>query len=208
LAGTNRAWESLYDAMQVAGGSGYLSSQPYEKRMRDFRVTTIFEGTTEIHSIYPPLSLSREIYKQLKGGSEIGKFLAIAAAKARPSRWKMRSKIGAIRRAGREAKRDARLYRRLFIGAMLKFGARLPMQELLLRRLTTISVHVFGLLAMIAKLRYCMDRGEDIRDLSRVLDWLIEDARVECRKNYRLGPDRAERKERSIFALVERNGAP
>ncbi len=46
LFGTTRAWNSLYDAQQVAGGSGYLSTQPYEMRMRDFRVTTIFEGTT------------------------------------------------------------------------------------------------------------------------------------------------------------------
>lgn len=51
LFGTNSAWETLYDAMQVAGGAGYLSSMPYEKRMRDFRVATIFEGTAEIHSI-------------------------------------------------------------------------------------------------------------------------------------------------------------
>ena len=44
LFGTTRAWDTLYDALQVAGGSGYLSTQPYERRMRDFRVTTIFEG--------------------------------------------------------------------------------------------------------------------------------------------------------------------
>jgi acyl-CoA dehydrogenase family protein 9 len=55
LYGTTRAWNTLYDALQVAGGSGYLSTQPYEKRMRDFRVTTVFEGTTEIHSVYPAL---------------------------------------------------------------------------------------------------------------------------------------------------------
>ncbi|HYR03564.1 MAG TPA: acyl-CoA dehydrogenase family protein, partial [Syntrophobacteria bacterium] len=31
LFGTNRSWDTLYDALQVAGGSGYLSTQPYEK---------------------------------------------------------------------------------------------------------------------------------------------------------------------------------
>jgi len=65
LFGTNRAWDTLYDALQVAGGSGYLSTQPYEKRMRDFRVTTIFEGTTEIHSIYPALFTLRTLAKRI-----------------------------------------------------------------------------------------------------------------------------------------------
>jgi len=66
LYGTNRAWDTLYSAMQVAGGSGYLKSQPYEKRMRDFRVATIFEGTSEIHAIYPPLSIFRNIARHLQ----------------------------------------------------------------------------------------------------------------------------------------------
>jgi acyl-CoA dehydrogenase family protein 9 len=68
LFGTTRAWDTLYDALQVAGGSGYLSTQPYEKRMRDFRVTTIFEGTTEIHSIYPALFVLRTLIKQTTTG--------------------------------------------------------------------------------------------------------------------------------------------
>ena len=66
LFGTTRAWNTIYDALQVAGGSGYLATQPYEKRLRDFRVTTIFEGTTEIHSIYPPLFVLRNLNKHMK----------------------------------------------------------------------------------------------------------------------------------------------
>ena len=54
LFGTTRGWDTLYDALQTAGGAGYLTGLPFEKRLRDFRVTTIFEGTTEIHTIYPP----------------------------------------------------------------------------------------------------------------------------------------------------------
>ena len=66
LFGTTKAWDTLYDALQVAGGAGYLSTNPYEKRMRDFRVTTIFEGTTEIHSMYPALYFMRDIMRQHK----------------------------------------------------------------------------------------------------------------------------------------------
>ena len=69
LFGTNRAWDTLYDALQVAGGSGYLSTQPYEKRMRDNRVATIFEGTTEIHSIYPALFTLRNLGKRVEASA-------------------------------------------------------------------------------------------------------------------------------------------
>jgi acyl-CoA dehydrogenase family protein 9 len=69
LFGTTRAWETIYDALQVAGGSGYLTTQPYEKRMRDFRVTTIFEGTTEIHSIYPAMFVIRTLSKRLQASA-------------------------------------------------------------------------------------------------------------------------------------------
>ena len=67
LYGTTRCWNTLYDAQQIAGGSGYLSTQPYEKRLRDFRVTTIFEGTTEIHSMYPALTALRAAGKGSPG---------------------------------------------------------------------------------------------------------------------------------------------
>jgi acyl-CoA dehydrogenase family protein 9 len=73
LYGTTRCWDTLYDAQQTAGGSGYLSTLPYEKRLRDFRVTTIFEGTTEIHSIYPPLALFRFFGKRMEGLGAAGR---------------------------------------------------------------------------------------------------------------------------------------
>ena len=66
LFGTTRAWDAVYDALQVAGGAGYLKTLPYEKRMRDFRVATVFEGTTEVHSIYPALLGMRQIQKAFK----------------------------------------------------------------------------------------------------------------------------------------------
>ena len=66
LFGTTNTWDILYDALQLHGGSGYLKTLPYEKRLRDFRVTTVFEGTSEIHSIYPPLFLIRNMTKDKK----------------------------------------------------------------------------------------------------------------------------------------------
>ena len=36
------------DALQVMGGYGYMREYPMEKRMRDAKITQIYEGTNQI----------------------------------------------------------------------------------------------------------------------------------------------------------------
>ena len=45
---TEMANEVTYDAIQVLGGSGYMRDYPAERYYRDARITTIYEGTTQI----------------------------------------------------------------------------------------------------------------------------------------------------------------
>jgi hypothetical protein len=45
---TEKANEVCYDAMQVLGGSGYMRDYDVERHYRDARITTIYEGTTQI----------------------------------------------------------------------------------------------------------------------------------------------------------------
>ncbi|HNP65520.1 MAG TPA: acyl-CoA dehydrogenase family protein [Woeseiaceae bacterium] len=44
------------EAVQVAAGSGYMKELPYEQIMRDSRILTIFEGTSEILRLFIALS--------------------------------------------------------------------------------------------------------------------------------------------------------
>jgi alkylation response protein AidB-like acyl-CoA dehydrogenase len=37
-----------YDAVQVLGGSGYMKDYPAERYARDARITTIYEGTSQL----------------------------------------------------------------------------------------------------------------------------------------------------------------
>lgn len=53
----NRA---CYEAMQILGGYGYTSEYPIERFARDVRITTIYEGTSEIQR----LIISREILRE------------------------------------------------------------------------------------------------------------------------------------------------
>jgi hypothetical protein len=40
-----------YDAIQVLGGSGYMSDYPVERHLRDSRITTIYEGTSQLQVV-------------------------------------------------------------------------------------------------------------------------------------------------------------
>jgi hypothetical protein len=48
-------------AVQVHGGYGYIDEFPVERYLRDARVQTIYEGTSEIQRIV----IAREVLKQL-----------------------------------------------------------------------------------------------------------------------------------------------
>ncbi len=108
LFGTTRAWETLYDAFQVAGGSGYIATNPYEKRLRDFRVATVFEGTTEIHSIYPALSALRSLDKQVKELAEkkSSRLRFFLANWFRRVEWPLEFKDRTLQRASRLARSE------------------------------------------------------------------------------------------------------
>jgi alkylation response protein AidB-like acyl-CoA dehydrogenase len=58
---TENAKRATEEAVQILGGYGYTREYPVERYMRDARVTTIFEGTTEIQKIV----IAREILKSI-----------------------------------------------------------------------------------------------------------------------------------------------
>lgn len=68
-------WSVGNDALQIAGGNGFMSEYPYEMIVRDSRINLIFEGTNEILRLYVALSGFKYAGDQLKGmGKGITKF--------------------------------------------------------------------------------------------------------------------------------------
>ncbi|MEQ8495852.1 MAG: acyl-CoA dehydrogenase family protein, partial [Gammaproteobacteria bacterium] len=58
---TEAANRACYTALQFMGGAGYTAEYPLERYARDARVTTIYEGTSEIQRVI----IAREILKAL-----------------------------------------------------------------------------------------------------------------------------------------------
>lgn len=61
LYATEAANEACYKALQLMGGAGYTEQYPLERFTRDVRVTTIYEGTSEVQRVIIARELLREI---------------------------------------------------------------------------------------------------------------------------------------------------
>jgi alkylation response protein AidB-like acyl-CoA dehydrogenase len=48
IFGSNQAVKSCLDAIQIFGGNGYSRENPVERYLRDAKLLTIGEGTTEV----------------------------------------------------------------------------------------------------------------------------------------------------------------
>jgi acyl-CoA dehydrogenase family protein 9 len=70
--GTEVVWRSINDALQIAGGNGFMEEYPYEKALRDSRINMIFEGTNEILRMLITLSGARDVGDYMK---DVGKAL-------------------------------------------------------------------------------------------------------------------------------------
>lgn len=191
LFGTNRAWQTLYDAMQVAGGAGYLSTMPYEKRMRDFRVTTIFEGTTEIHSFYPPLLALKAIQKEI-GKSTVKYFFLLKLLLARTD-LQTQYKSKTIKKAVRLIKKMTRAIRFLIIKGMVYYGKQIIHQQYFLRRITILSVHVYGMLAQLKRIQFLKLSGKEILEEEEILEYFLDKSREVLKLNNFLKPSKLER---------------
>lgn len=49
---TESLWFCINEALQIAGGNGFMKEYPYERYLRDARINMIFEGTNEILRLY------------------------------------------------------------------------------------------------------------------------------------------------------------
>lgn len=63
---TEALWDTVDEALQIAGGNGYMREFPYERIMRNARINRIFEGTNEILRLFVALTAMNDVGTSLK----------------------------------------------------------------------------------------------------------------------------------------------
>ena len=205
LFSTTNTWDVLYDALQLHGGSGYLKTLPYEKRLRDFRVTTVFEGTSEIHSIYPPLFLIRNMTKGKKyPGSRLLKVLRAAFFIFKAPAITEKPDDPLIKKAVKMALKKVKRVRFMLVAGILTYGKKVVEREFFLRRVTMQSIDAFLLLGAAAYIKKAESTGGNADDWRAYLEYFISLVNARNKNEGRIRPGNMERTHGKAFGIINR----
>src|SRR5580765_1998268 len=201
LWGTEVAWQIVDETMQIRGGRGYETADslkargddpvPVERFMRDCRINTIFEGSSEIMRLFiarealdPHLKVSAAaldsrlpMSQRMKAAMKAGAFYAgwypkqwlpggSSVKSDRPLSPVLKRHIGYATRSSRK------LARRLF-HAMAKFGPKLEREQVLLGRFVDIGTEIFAITATCSRAHSMLANGtrEENEALLKLVDY-------------------------------------
>jgi alkylation response protein AidB-like acyl-CoA dehydrogenase len=212
---TETTWKISDDAMQVRGGRGYETAQslagrgeeaiPVERFLRDCRINTIFEGSSEIMRLFiarealdPHLKVGGAIFNTQLPMSERAKAVFTSGkfyAGWYPRQW-FSSGAGKIDNLHRDLQRHvdyaARTSKKLARGlfhAMARFGPKLDREQLLLSRFVGIATELFAISATCSFAQYKIDHGESADEVLSVANYFCSSARARV-DNYFAGARR------------------
>ncbi|HKQ60987.1 MAG TPA: acyl-CoA dehydrogenase family protein [Candidatus Polarisedimenticolaceae bacterium] len=209
---TVQGWKIADTTMQIRGGRGYETepsltqrgerAEPVERMMRDSRINTIFEGSSEIMHLF----MAREAvdrHLQVAGAlidpeQGIGKKLAalprIAAFYATwyPTRWlgwgrwPRYGEFGSLAPHLRFVERSSRKLARQVFHGMVVHGPKLQRKQAFLFRAVDVANELFAMAASIARAqRMTQDGDRDAAAAARLVDLFCRNSRRRVRQCFR-----------------------
>jgi alkylation response protein AidB-like acyl-CoA dehydrogenase len=202
LWGSEAAWRIVNDAMQIRGGRGYETADSLKARgeepiaverfLRDCRINTIFEGSSEIMRLF----IAREaLDPHLKvAGAALNSQLPLAArAKSAlqaglhyaawyPKMWMPVFGVGApvdprLRKHLRYAAATSRKLARTLFHAMALHGPKLEREQVLLGRFVDVGTELFAIAAVCCRAQTLLDTADPREDLLKLADYFCATAR-------------------------------
>ncbi len=189
---TEAGWEVLNLAMQIHGGNGYMKDYGIERRMRDGRIGSIFEGTNEILRLFialtglkEPASDYKRIGKDLQSFQNIRNLDSLNDAVA---------KIGVISEFAfnqvkhnvvtealtgfhssleKECERLASATRELTSTAgrlIRQYGQKLPEEQIQLARLADIAIDTYMIAAVLSRINSVLEKHGGVEKNQKELE--------------------------------------
>lgn len=181
---TEALWRGADEALQLAGGAGYMRAFPYERTLRDTRVNRIFDGTNDVLRLFIALTTVSDVAGQLRDVAESVrsvfadpiKGIGVLSDYAR-RRASLAGVAGMARGKGKgrftllsasladEAARFEALTRALALAVdreLRKHGEKLVHEQLVLRRLADALIDLFAFAAMLSRITGAIENhGEE-----------------------------------------------
>jgi hypothetical protein len=217
---TEMTWKIADDAMQVRGGRGYETAQSLagrgeepiavERFLRDCRINTIFEGSSEIMRLF----IAREaLDPHLKVGGAIFNTTLPMSTRMKSmfgsgsfySRWYPKqyapAKTGDLSKLHRDlhpyakygASTSKKLARSLF-HAMMRFGPKLDREQVLLGRFCGIATELFAMSASCSYAQHLIDSGKPPAEILSVVHYFCRSAQMRIDQHFAGTTNNADRR--------------
>jgi len=213
LWGTERGWDIASETMQIRGGRGYETAPslkarseegvPIERMLRDSRINTIFEGSSEImrlmiarEALDPHLNLGGPVLNtklpmkaRLKAALRSAGFYTF---------WYPKLYLPAFTAGGatidpafrsdlRKVRNLSKKLARSLFHAMLRYGPKLDKKQVLLGRFIDIGAELFAMTVSIARATHLIERGkaEDADEPRQLVRYFCKRSRVKVARLFR-----------------------
>lgn len=212
LWGTEETWKIVDNTMQIRGGRGYETTQslkergespyPVERMMRDARINTVFEGSSEIMRLFimrealdPHLKVAGAVLNSQLPWSVRLKAAAKSALfylRWYPKQWILLagdvpdSMAPELRGHMKYAARTSRRLARTLFHQMVRVGPALEKKQVLLGRIADIGTDLFAISASCVRAQQMVvDEIAEESSICRLVDDFCAEARLRIEEAFR-----------------------
>jgi acyl-CoA dehydrogenase family protein 9 len=170
--GTEVLWKSINEALQIAGGNGFMNEYPYGRVLRDSRVNMIFEGTNEILRLYIALTGMREAAEVLEEArealahpvAEYGVLVDYAKKwmRGKVTTYKLERVHPLLKDEAEQVGRYAAIFRNAVETIVLRNRKKVVERQYLLHRAADVLIDLYAQIATLARVTAAIEKkGEE-----------------------------------------------
>jgi acyl-CoA dehydrogenase family protein 9 len=202
---SEKLWDTIDKATQIAAGNAYMKEYPYERIMRDCRINLIFEGTNEILRIFTALSGIKGPSDDLK---ELGKVADVSKAFQDPiksvgiltdfAKKRMSKRFGnktltkvhpSLEGHGNHFVTSLKDFSIAVENTIMKFGKNIIGNELLQMRIANMAIELYVQLCVLSRTTAILNKSEvsasDKEYITLMTELIMRDSRQSFTKNYK-----------------------